>query len=161
VTLQTRTPPTLESEALAFDLDGKPLTGCAARQVGKSPRNRSVPLFSDLINDRDAPSRYCFGGTGSTCTIVHCRSNRNVRSDPFSGSFSASASNRMPSACRTRHRVRAAHPRRSDDHPACGSRTLEAHSPGSPAGRGSLHLARGSRRSIDRRPPRGDARTTD
>ena len=101
VTGPTQTPPTLESEALAFDLDGKPLAGCAARQVGKSPRNSNIQRFPIFVNKRDAPSRYCFGGAGSTCTIVHCRSNRNVRSDPFSGSFSASARNRTPSAGRT------------------------------------------------------------
>ena len=57
VTGPTQTPPTLESEALAFDLDGKPLAGCAARQVGKSPRNRSIPLFSIYVNECDALSR--------------------------------------------------------------------------------------------------------
>ena len=45
VTGQTQTPPTLESEALAFDLDGEPLAGCAARQVGKSPRKGGYHSF--------------------------------------------------------------------------------------------------------------------
>jgi carbohydrate-binding DOMON domain-containing protein len=39
---KTKKPPTLESEARACDLDGWPLTGCAARQVGKSPRTRKL-----------------------------------------------------------------------------------------------------------------------
>ena len=43
-------PPTLESEARAFDLDGWPLAGCAARQVGKSPRIGIIQSFFDFVN---------------------------------------------------------------------------------------------------------------
>ena len=48
--LRKKKPPTLESEAGACDLDGWPLAGCAARQVGKSPRNRMIQSFFDFVN---------------------------------------------------------------------------------------------------------------
>ena len=48
---QRKNAPDDQSEAWALDLDGCPLAGCAARQVGKSPRGGNVQ-FSIFVVKR-------------------------------------------------------------------------------------------------------------